>query len=132
MRYLPQEPIMIFEDNFELIELIKRGPISTGVTKHIATKYYGSRDLMGRNIICFRHCPTYLMIADILTKVLTQADFIQMAARLRNDYIQSDKLTDEVYAKLFANSNDRVYIDENEERAVKILLFMLDSLNSQS
>ena len=49
MRYLPQEPIMIFEDNFELIELIKRGPISTGVTKHIATKYYGSRDLMGLN-----------------------------------------------------------------------------------
>ena len=127
----PQEPIMIFEDNFGLIELIKRGPISTGVTKHIATKYYGSRDLMGRNIICFRHCPTYLMIADILTKVLTQAEFINMAARLRNDYIQSDKLTDEVYAKLFANSNDRVYIDENEERAVKVLLIMLDSLNSQ-
>ena len=72
------------------------------------------------------------MIADILTKVLTQAEFINMAARLRNDYIQSDKLTDEVYAKLFANSNDRVYIDENEERSVKILLVLLDSLNNQS
>ena len=52
----PQEPIIIFEDKFGTIELIKRGPISTGVTKHIATKYYGARDLVGRNIICFRHC----------------------------------------------------------------------------
>ena len=124
----PQEPIIIFEDNFGMIELIKRGPISTGVTKHIATKYYGARDLMGRNIICFRHCPTYLMLADILTKTLTRAEFTKMAARLRNDYIQDPMLADEVYEKLFRNSNDHVYIDIDEHKAAEILMIFINSL----
>jgi len=43
----PQQPIIIFEDNFGTIELI-----STGVTKHIAAKYYFSRDLIRSHIIC--------------------------------------------------------------------------------
>ena len=124
----PQQPIIIFEDNFGTIELIKRGPISTGVTKHIAAKYYFSRDLIRRHIICFRHCPSYLMIADILTKTLTKADFKKMAARLRNDYQQDPSLSDDVYERLFANSNDKVYNDQEEEKAVQLIIRIIDSL----
>ena len=40
------EAIMIFEDNFGTIGLIKRGHISTGLTKHIAAKYYFGTDLL--------------------------------------------------------------------------------------
>ena len=105
----PQQPVVILEDSFGTTELVKRGPTSTGVTKHIAAKYYFSRDLIRRNTICFRHCPSYLMTADILTKTLTKANFIKMAARLRNDYQQDHSLSDEVYERLFANSNDKVY-----------------------
>jgi hypothetical protein len=116
----PQQPIVIFEDNFGTIELVKRGPISTGVTKHIAARYYFPRDLIRRNIICFRHCPSYLMIADILTKTLTKSEFKSMASRLRNEYQQHSSLSNEVYERLFANSNDQVYIDEYEKKAVEL------------
>ena len=83
---------------------------------------------MGRHIICFRHCPTYLMIADILTKTLTRAEFNQMAARLRNDYIQDPKLPNEVYEKLFRNSDDHVYIDIDERKAAEVLMTIVNSL----
>jgi len=47
----PQGPVIVFEDNKALIDLIKRGKIITGVTRHIAAKYYYAKDLIGRN-----HC----------------------------------------------------------------------------
>ena len=122
------EPIMIFEDNFGTIGLIKRGPISSGLTKHIASKFYFGTDLLRRNIICFRHCPTYLMIADILTKILTKAEFNKMAARLRNDYIQHDTLSNEVFEKLFQNSNDKVFSDKDEELAVQLIMKIVENL----
>ena len=45
-----------------------------------------------------------------------------MAARLRNDYVQDPMLADEVYEKLFRNSNDHVYIDIDEHNAAEILM----------
>ena len=70
------------------------------------------------------------MIADILTKTLTKADFKKMAARLRNDYQQDTSLSDEVYERLFANSNDKVYSDQDEEKAVQLIIRIIDSLVS--
>ena len=122
------EAIMIFEDNFDTIGLIKRGPISTGLTKHIAAKYYFGTDLLRRNIICFRHRPTYLMIADILTKILTKAEFNKMAARLRNDCIQDDTLSDKVFENLFQNSNDKVFNDKDEELTLQLIMKIIKNL----
>ena len=92
------------------------------------TKYVLHILLLRRNIICFRHCPSYLMIADILTKILTKAEFNKMATRLRNDYIQDDILSDEVFERLFQNSNDKVFNDKDEELAVQLIMKIVENL----
>ena len=68
------------------------------------------------------------MIADILTKILTKAEFNKMAARLRNDYIQDDTLSDKVFEKLFQNSNDKVFNDKDEELAVQSVMKIIENL----
>ena len=70
------------------------------------------------------------MTADILTKTLTKANFIKMAARLRNDYQQDHSLSDEVYERLFASSSDKVYSDKDEEKAVQLTTRTTGSLVS--
>ena len=57
-----QLPILVFEDNKALIDLLRRGEISSGVTRHIHSKYYYGKDLIIRKIIELRDCPTLLMI----------------------------------------------------------------------
>ena len=57
-----QLPVLVFEDNKVLIDLLCRGKISSGVTRHIHSKYYYGKDLIIRKIIELRHCPTLLMI----------------------------------------------------------------------
>ena len=58
----PQEPVVIFEDNKALIEIIRRGIVSSGNTKHISQKYYYSKDLIENKIIKLRYCPSSLMV----------------------------------------------------------------------
>ena len=94
-----QEPAIIFEDNMALIDLIKRGKVSSGVTKHISAKYYYSKDLIRRNIIQFKYCPTELMIADILTKPLSKILFIKLKKMLHNH--DNDEGILEVYRRLY-------------------------------
>ena len=93
------EPAIIFEDNMALIDLLKRGKVSSGVTKHISAKYYYSKDLIRRNIIQFKYCPTELMIPDILTKPLSRIQFIKLKNILHNH--GNDESTLEVYRKLY-------------------------------
>ena len=95
----PQGPVIVFEDSKALIDTIRRGKISTGVTRHIAAKYYYAKDLIAEGIIFLRHCPTRLMIADILTKHMGGPDFKKMSLRLRNVIEQDLTLSDEVYRK---------------------------------
>jgi hypothetical protein len=79
-----QEPIRIFEDNKSLIDLIKAGKKSSGVTKHINSKYYYSRELMEKGIITFIHCPSEYMLADILTKPVNGPRYKCLNESLRN------------------------------------------------
>ena len=125
-------PIIIFEDNKALIDAIKRGPISSGVTKHIASKYYYSRDLIIQGIIQLRHCPTALMIADILTKDLAVE---AISKRLRNVGEFEPHLSDEVYTNLNAHSTDLVhhgnYYDEYDVKHINIINMLIHYLNLQ-
>jgi len=125
----PQGPVIVFEDNKALIDLIKRGKISTGVTRHIAAKYYYAKDLIIQGIIILRHCPTKLMIADILTKHMGGQDFKRMSERLRNTIKQDPTLSDEVYKRLYENSSENVYCDE-DAKAITILTAIIDYLNA--
>jgi hypothetical protein len=123
-----QGPILVFEDNKALIDLIRRGKVSTGVTRHIAAKYYYAKDLIAEGIIVLRHCPTRLMIADILTKHLGGPDFIRMSKRLRNVIEQDPTLDDVVYRKLYLNSSEEVYKDE-DIKVIKLLSMVIQFIN---
>jgi hypothetical protein len=91
------------------------------VTRHIAAKYYYGKDLMDIGEIVIRHCPTLLMIADILTKTLAQRPFRILSNRLRNCDDQDETVSDDVYRRLYANSSDRVYHDP-EDQQMNVLL----------
>ena len=122
-----QGPLLVFEDNKALIDLIRRGKVSTGVTRHIAAKYYYAKDLIAEGLIALRHCPTRLMIADILTKHLGGPDFIKMSSRLRNTIEQDETLSDEVYKRLYMNSTENVYKDE-DNKVIKLLSMVISYL----
>jgi len=124
----PQQPAIVFEDNRALIDLIRRGKISTGVTRHIAAKYYFARDLIIRKIIILKHCPTLLMIADILTKDLGSSHFSQLSSRLRNLLIQDPTLHDDIYRKLYADSLYVDSLDQEEQEAVQLLSFIIQQI----
>lgn len=104
-----QDPIQIFEDNQGMIDLLRRGKVNSGATKHIAAKYYFARDLMKRGIIVFRHCPTLLMIADILTKNLPGPRYKQLMKRLINYDEQDELFSDEVYEKLYKGNVEEIF-----------------------
>ena len=122
-----QGPVIVFEDNKACIDLIRRGKISTGVTRHIAAKYYYAKDLIFDGIIELRHCPTRLMIADILTKHFGGPDFKKMSKRLRNTIEQDPTLSDEVYRRLYLKSTDNVY-QEEDIKVVQLLSMVIDYL----
>ena len=127
----PPRPILMFEDNKALIDLLRRGKVSTGATKHIAAKYYLAKDLMIQGILQLRHCPTFLMIADILTKNLSGMDFHKMSQRLRNTVEQDPTLSDDVYKALYANSTENVYLSDSDKKIVQLLTMIKDYLESQ-
>jgi hypothetical protein len=51
----PQGPVTVLEDNKALVDLTKRGKVSTGVTRHIAAKYYYAKDLLIQGVVVLRH-----------------------------------------------------------------------------
>jgi hypothetical protein len=124
----PQQPAIIFEDNRALIDLLRRGKISTGVTRHIAAKYYYAKDLILRKIIDIRHCPTLLMIADILTKDLDCPHFQKLSSRLRNLKDQDPSLSDDTYRKLYASCLDTSHMDEEEIKAIEVITNIIQSI----
>jgi hypothetical protein len=123
-----QKPIIVFEDNKALIDMLKRGKVSTGVTRHTAARYYYGRDLMDRGIIILRFCPTLLMIADILTKTLNGRKFKIMSNRIRSTVEQDESVSDEVYRKLYADNT--VYDDPTDQRMHLLLVNIMEIILS--
>ena len=68
------------------------------------------------------------MIADIFTKDLDFPTFNRLCKRLRNDTNQDPKLSDEIYQKLYENSNYEVYLDKDEQKAVEVLSLIIETL----
>ena len=125
---LNQLLILVFKDNKALIDLLPRGKISSGVTRHIHSKYYYGKDLLIRKIIELVHCPTLLMIADIFKKDLDYPVFDRLCKRLCNDNDQDSKLVDEIYERLYANSSFEVYLDKDKQKAVEIISLIIETL----
>ena len=68
------------------------------------------------------------MIADIFTKDLDGPRFIKLCKRLRNEIEQDPSMSDEVYARLYANSNTEVYMDKDEIAAIQIISSIIEQL----
>ena len=68
------------------------------------------------------------MIADILTKHMGGPDFKKMSQRLRNAIQQDPTLSDEIYKRLYENSSENVYSDE-DMKAIKLLSAVIEYLN---
>lgn len=63
--------IIMYEDNQAALKMLDHGKMSNR-TKHIETKYNFIKDLKQKNIIKFEYCPTNDMLADLLTKPMSQ------------------------------------------------------------
>ena len=68
------EPTTVMEDNQSCIAMAKNLQCH-GKSKHIDIKYHFDRDLVSDKMIKLKYCPTKKMVADILTKDVTQEQF---------------------------------------------------------
>uniref|UniRef100_A0A1X7STA9 Reverse transcriptase Ty1/copia-type domain-containing protein n=1 Tax=Amphimedon queenslandica TaxID=400682 RepID=A0A1X7STA9_AMPQE len=74
LRYGSSLPMVIYEDNQSAICMTKN-QLFYGRTKHILIKYHFISELVADGIIKVVHCPTQVIMADVLTKGLNQVKF---------------------------------------------------------
>ncbi len=70
----PEGPSTILEDNQSSIAMAKN-PQYHGRVKHIDIKHHFVREQVSNGTIELKYCPTYEMVADMLTKGLAQQQF---------------------------------------------------------
>ena len=71
---------ILYEDNQSAIAMAKNAQFH-GRAKHIAIRYHFVREKMSEGTIELKYCPTEQMLADMLTKGLSQPVF----EKLRNE-----------------------------------------------
>jgi hypothetical protein len=73
-------PAKVYQDNLSTMKLAENGRSNSDRTKHIKLRYFFVKQYLDSGEFEMEHCPTDLMIADIMTKPLQGETFI----RLRN------------------------------------------------
>lgn len=73
----PSKSIIIYEDNNGCIS-IANNPTSHKRSKHIDIKYHFSTELIEKNVIKLKNVPTGNQLADVLTKPLSTAKFLEL------------------------------------------------------
>ena len=71
---MPTKAIVIKEDNQGAIALA-RNPVSHSRTKHIDIRFHFIREAQEQESIDIEYCPTYEMVADLLTKPIPRGQF---------------------------------------------------------
>ena len=103
------------QDNQSTIKLVKNGRMSSEKqTRHINIRYFFMKDLIERDNIEVRHCPTEIMIADFFTKPLQGATFIKFRA-----VIMGHKHISELYNNSHPSFEERVEGTEIDETGNK-------------
>ena len=125
-----QEPVVVLEDSRSLTDLVKRGKVPTGATKHTASKYYYATDLLKKRVVTTRRCPTKLMTADIPTKPLSGRKLKEVSIGLRSELEQSSELSDEVYARLYKFSSDRAYRGPFDQQVSSLVAVTIERIVS--
>lgn len=65
-----EENIKVFEDNKRTLKILDHYVGTRTISKHIAVKYHFVKNMKQSGEIMFKYCPTYEMVADMLTKPL--------------------------------------------------------------
>ena len=74
----PAEKGLLLEDNKSAIHMSHNGKSISHRTKHINIKYFFIKQYLDNGEFQLKHCPTKAMVADILTKPLQGATFIEL------------------------------------------------------
>lgn len=72
-----QNPTILESDNMGAIHLTNKS-IFHGRTKHVEIHYHWIREVVKAGKLKIEHCPTRLMVADLLTKSLGSVQFAQL------------------------------------------------------
>jgi hypothetical protein len=75
---------VLFQDNTSTINLINNGKSNSQRSKHINVKYFYLKERIDLGELTVEHCPTKVMIADILTKPISGSLFIVLRDLLLN------------------------------------------------
>ena len=76
------KPGMFFVDNMSLVHMMKNGRSINSKSKHIHIRHFFMKQHFDNNDFKLIHCPTDLMVADILTKPLQGEKFLKLRAKL--------------------------------------------------
>jgi hypothetical protein len=72
------KPAVIYQDNMSTMALAYNGRSNSDRTKHIKLRYFFIKQYLDSGEFVLTHCPTDLMIADILTKPLQGEKFAKL------------------------------------------------------
>jgi len=107
--FIQDKASIIYEDNQAVLDIMIRGQVSSGVSRYILAKYYYTKDLVAKGLVRLVHCPTTLMIADIVTKNLPGTVFNCIKNILFNNTLVS---TDKYQLLLHElDINEEVYLN---------------------
>jgi hypothetical protein len=78
------KPVQLWQDNQSTICLARRGKSASNRTRHVAIRYFFIKDRMYSGEVEISYLPTERMVADLFTKPLPGAVFLQNRAMVIN------------------------------------------------
>lgn len=81
LNHVQEEPIVLWCDSKSAIAIAKN-PIQHGRTKHINVKFHAIREAEQNGDVKLQHCSSEEQLADILTKALPSAKFMELRSKL--------------------------------------------------
>ena len=100
---------LFYQDNTSAIQIEKNGSVSSGKkSRHINIRFFFIKDILKREGIDVKHCPTERMIADFLTKPLQGKLF----KYLRDIIMGLSPFPMEERVGLYENSNKKSIVEE--------------------
>jgi hypothetical protein len=77
-------PAVIYQDNQSTIAMLKNGMSKSDRTRHIAIRYFWTKEKVDSGSLEISYIPTDEMVADVLTKPLQGEKFLNLRAKLLN------------------------------------------------
>jgi hypothetical protein len=109
---------VVYQDNTSTIKLAENGKSSSGRrTRHFDIKLFYITDLIGKQEVKIKYCPTDDMIADYMTKALTGAKFKLFRNKILNLTGKHHHVEQQECVGIL-NKNKENYV-KNEQRKIK-------------